>query len=54
LRALGAGIEFLRRGHTAGEACVAQRWSTQPERELYAELARLPLEDPDLRSRAST
>lgn len=45
MRRLTSGIGFLRRGHTAGESRQAEGWSTLPERELLAELVRLPITD---------
>ena len=45
IRRLNTGIGFLRRGHTAGEARMAEAWATIPERELLAELGRLPVEE---------
>ena len=41
---LAAGIEFLRRGHTAGETRIVESWTLLPERELFAQLGRLPVE----------
>jgi hypothetical protein len=42
LRLLERGLAVLRRGQTAGEAQLVERWLTLPHRELLGSLARLP------------
>ncbi len=41
---LATGVEFLRRGHTAGEARIVESWALLPEPQLFAQLGRLPIE----------
>ncbi|HEU5220133.1 MAG TPA: hypothetical protein VFU23_15845, partial [Gemmatimonadales bacterium] len=48
MRRLSTGMEFLRRGHTAGELRMVERWIILPERELLGELGQLPVEEVSL------